>query len=130
MNPDKDSRTAGRDVPARVAAALVDCDQEYRSAIALPHSTAAEWATRSERVALACARRAGWWHVLERWAYSRDGDVPAAFGRAVVVARLAEQNRARDWRGSARDWRARAENGQGTAGAWAMWDDGVSGVAS
>jgi hypothetical protein len=127
MNPDQDSRTAGGEVPARVAAALAVCNEQYRQAIALPHQTAEESAVRAQRVALAVARTAGWWGVLQ--ARSTGTGVPWVYRLAVINARVHERERARFWRGLARDWRVRVERGEGTAGAWAMWDDRVAGVA-
>ncbi|MFC5994303.1 hypothetical protein ACFQE5_08780 [Pseudonocardia hispaniensis] len=129
MTASNQSRTAGADVPAKVSAALAECDAQHRQAARMPEGTPAEHAARAARLALVCARRAGWWRVLERWAYL-DGGLHVVHGRAARAARGAEQQRARFWRDTARDWRARAAGDPRGSGMWAMGDRlDVPGVA-
>ena len=93
--------------PQRVVTELAELDRAFAAAVAAPHGTDAENAERAARLALVCARRAGWWGLLARWAYQDQG-VPRALAKAVVVARQADREDARFWRETAADWRARA----------------------
>ncbi|MGE0300118.1 MAG: hypothetical protein AB7L91_18630 [Dehalococcoidia bacterium] len=105
----------------RVAAALDELADRYTDASALPKRTDSEHAHRAARLALVCARRAGWWRVLERRAY-RDPGTPSIYGHAALMARHREQDNARFWRQSAADWAARAAGDRHGSGLWATWD--------
>ncbi|MBW0090621.1 hypothetical protein I4I73_17310 [Pseudonocardia sp. KRD-184] len=121
--PDRSAET-----PAHIVAALADHDAAYRNAADLPHTTDAERATRADRLALVVARRAAWWGVLSTWTYLHS-DKGAVYGRAAMIARAAEWDRARFWRDTAADWRARAERRptSDAAGALSNWHElGVS----
>lgn len=113
--------TSGSAAALKVAAALADLDREYATASTLPMSTHTEHAHRAARLALVCARRAGWWRVLERRAY-RDPGTPSIYGHAALMARHREQDNARFWRQSAADWAARAAGDRHGSGLWATWD--------
>lgn len=112
---------AARAVPVKVAAALADLDQQYTAAAALPMSTDTEHSHRATTLALVCARRAGWWRVLERHAYC-DPDTLSVDGHAALLARHRERESARFWRQTARDWAARANGDPHGSGLWATWD--------
>ena len=121
MNPHQPGTTTTTPVPARVTAALDDLDEQYRAASALPMSTDTEHATRAAALAVVCARRAGWWRVLERHAY-HDPDTPSVYGHAALLSRTHERDAARFWRQSAADWTARANGDRHGSGLWAIWD--------
>jgi hypothetical protein len=112
----------------RVTTALAELDRQHSQAAAMPYSTDAEHAARAVRLALVCARTAGWWGVLARETY-RDPNVHDLHGRAAVIAQHTERDRARFWRDAAADWQARAEHRptSDAAGALSNWQElGVS----
>lgn len=121
-DPDRPDRSA--DVPAHIVAAFVDLDTAYRTAADLLHTSDAERAIRADRLALVVARRAAWWGVLSTWTYLHS-DKGAVYGRAAMIARAAEWDRARFWRDTAADWRARAEQRptSDAAGALSNWHE-------
>ncbi|MFC5993642.1 hypothetical protein ACFQE5_05375 [Pseudonocardia hispaniensis] len=108
-------------MPIRVTAALDDLDEQYRAASELPMSTDIEHAHRAATLAVVCARRAGWWRMLECHAY-RDPDTLSVYGHAALLARTHERDAARFWRQSARDWAARAAGDRHGFGLWATGD--------
>lgn len=121
--------TENHDALTRVTEALAACQVEQRAAYAMPHRGDWENVARSARLALICARIAGWWGVLARETYRQNGPHALVFGHAAVVAEHAERDHARFWRDSAADWRARAERRptSDAAGALSNWAElGVS----
>lgn len=82
------------------------CAADYSQVIATGCNSPAEWATRSDRLAAICDRRARWWSVLARWSYSHE-EIPLVFLLAVVAAIQAEKQTVLSWRESAGDWRRR-----------------------
>lgn len=123
MNPHTHVTTAtATPVPVKVAAALADLHEQFRTASVMPTGTDTEHAVRAVRLALVCARRAGWWRVLERHTYSPAAGVPLVYGEAVIKAAGDERRAARFWRDAAADWHARARGDRHGSGTWAMWD--------
>lgn len=125
MNPHNQrstsTTTAAVSVPVKVAAALADLDIQHRRASLMPMTTDLQHATRAARLAVVCARRAGWWRVLKRWTCRHSG-MHEVFGEAVIAALLQERGDARYWRQCAYDWTARATGDRHGSGLWATWD--------
>lgn len=123
-----DTKPTRTDYVRRVAEAIAELDRHREDAMAMPHHTDAEHAARAARLALICARTAAWWGLLARDAY-RDLHLHSLYGRAAVVAKHTEKDRARFWRDAAADWQARAEHRPTSeaAGALSNWHElGVS----
>ncbi len=113
-------------VPAIVEAALCRWNAQYDQARDLPKRTDAEHATRAERLAVLCDRRARWWDVLAHWTYhGADPSPPVVFGHAAQGCASADRDTARFWRELAADWRARAEHRptSDAAGALSNWHE-------
>ncbi len=118
-----DDPTTHDDFLTRVAAAIDACESEQRAAYAMPHRTDWENVARASRLALICARTAGWWRVLAREIYHFPSPHSRLFGLAVISAEHTERDRARFWRESAADWQARADRRptSDAAGALSNW---------
>jgi len=124
-----DDPTIRNEFLTRVAAAIDACDAEQRAALDMPRHTDWENVARASRLALICARTAGWWRVLARETYRYPHPHSRLFGQAVISAEHTERDRARFWRESAQDWQARAEcrPTSDAAGALSNWAElGVS----
>jgi hypothetical protein len=121
-----DRKPTRTDYVRRVAEAIAELDRHRAEAMAMamPHRTDAEHATRAARLALICARTAAWWGLLARNTY-RDPHLHSLYGRAAVVAEHTEKNTARFWRDAAADWTARAEHRptSDAAGALSNWHE-------
>ncbi len=108
----------------RVAVGMEEAYRQYAAASAVRPTSDAEHAERAARLALACARTAGWWRVLlvgDRGTFA----VPRVYRDAVIAAAHQERDRARFWRDTASDWRARAEKRptSDAAGALSNWHE-------
>ncbi|WP_103382862.1 hypothetical protein [Pseudonocardia dioxanivorans] len=132
MNPTRDDLTwLPRDCAAAVAkvrTALTALDDEFVAHAYPAYSDAGE-AARSARLAMICARRAGWWRVLVRRLRS-DRFAPHLFRLAAVEAAQRARTDARFWRDAAADWRARAESRPTSDAAGAMSNHHDLGIAS
>lgn len=119
-----DTEPTRTDYLRRVTEAIAELDRQHSQAAAMSHSTDAEHAARAARLALICARTAAWWGVLARETY-RDPKAHDLHGRAAVIARHTEKDRARFWRDAAADWTARAEHRptSDAAGALSNWHE-------
>lgn len=109
----------------RVCAELDALQQQLMELVAIRPTNDAEWATRSARMAMLCARRAGWWRVLARAVRRSDSGVHWVYQRAVIAAAASERDDARFWRESAADWTDRAERRptSDAAGALSNWHE-------
>jgi hypothetical protein len=119
-----DTKPTRTDYVRRVVEALAELDRQHSEAAAMPHRSDAEHAARAARLALICARTAAWWGVLARETY-RDPTAHDLHGRAAVIAKHTEKDRARFWRDVAADWQARAEHRptSDAAGALSNWHE-------
>lgn len=109
-------------VADRVATATNDYYRQFQVVAATRPATDAERAERAERLAMICARAAGWWRVLVVGTRCDPG-VHTVFRHAAIAAECQERDRARFWRDLAADWRARAEQRptSDAAGALSNW---------
>jgi hypothetical protein len=119
-----DTKPTRTDYVRRVAEAIAELDRHREDAMAMPHRTDAEHATRAARLALVGMRLSAWWGLLARDAY-RDLHLHSLYGRAAVIAQHSEKDSARFWRDAAADWQARADRRptSDAAGALSNWHE-------